>query len=199
MGRDAEATRRRLLDAAREEFSAHGIAGARVDRIAAAARSNKAQIYHYYGSKDGLFDAVFDAMVRETLDDVPIDAADLPEYAGRLYDSYRRRPWVQRIATWYRLERAGSSDLLPAVVASNTAKVRAIAAAQAAGTLPTRFSAPELLGLVIHLSSLWSASMPEFETLVEDGSPDRRRQVIVDAVAAVASRPARSDDVAEES
>jgi AcrR family transcriptional regulator len=26
-----------------------------VDRIAAAARGNKAQIYHYFGSKDGLF------------------------------------------------------------------------------------------------------------------------------------------------
>src|SRR4051812_39868062 len=98
MARDADATRRRLLDAARQEFSAHGIAGARVDRIAAAARSNKAQIYHYVGSKDGLFDAVFEAMVQETLDDVPIDAANLPEYAGRLHDSYEKRPWVQRIA-----------------------------------------------------------------------------------------------------
>ncbi|GAA2139546.1 TetR family transcriptional regulator [Actinomadura napierensis] len=185
MARDADATRRRLLDAARQEFAAHGIAGARVDRIAAAARSNKAQIYHYFGSKDGLFDAVFDAMVQETLDDVPIDAANLPEYAGRLYDSYRKRPWVQRIATWYRLERAGSSDLLPAVLASNTAKVQAIAAAQADGTLPDRFSAPELLGLVIHLSSLWSGSMPEFVALMEDDSPARRRRLVVDAVAAL--------------
>jgi AcrR family transcriptional regulator len=50
MIRDAEATRQRLLDAAAEEFAARGIAGARVDRIAQAARSNKAQIYHYFGS-----------------------------------------------------------------------------------------------------------------------------------------------------
>lgn len=185
MARDADATRRRLLDAARREFSAHGIAGARVDRIAAAARSNKAQIYHYFGSKDGLFDAVFDAMVQETLDDVPIDAANLPEYAGRLHDSYEKRPWVQRIATWYRLERAGSAELLPAVVASNTAKVRAIAAAQADGTLPDRFAAAELLGLVIHLSSLWSASMPEFDAVMENGSAERRRRLVVDAVAAL--------------
>jgi AcrR family transcriptional regulator len=42
----------------------------RVDRIADAARSNKAQIYHYFGSKDSLFDAVFDAMCRETVDAV---------------------------------------------------------------------------------------------------------------------------------
>src|SRR5262245_49880865 len=129
MVRDAEATRQRLLAAARDEFAAYGIAGGRGDRIADAARSNKAQIYHYCGSKDGLFDAVVDAMVRETVDEVPIDATDLPEYAGRLYDSYRRRPWVQRIATWYRLERAGTADLLPVVLDSNDNKIKAIAAA----------------------------------------------------------------------
>src|SRR5438874_766042 len=113
MVRDADATRRRLLAAATQEFAEYGIAGSRVDRIAAAAGSNKAQIYHYFTSKDGLFDAVFDAMCRETVDAVPVDAKDLPEYAGRLFDSYEERPWVQRIATWYRLERAGSSELIP--------------------------------------------------------------------------------------
>lgn len=185
IGRDAEATRRRLLDAATREFAAYGIAGSRVDRIATDARSNKAQIYHYFGSKDGLFDAVFDAMCRETVDAVPIDPDDLPEYAGRLHDSYVERPWVQRLATWYRLERAGSAALLPVVVDSNTAKVRAIAAAQEAGRLPTRFSAPELLGLVLHLSGFWSANIPEYEVVVADGSAAHRREVVVAAVAAL--------------
>jgi AcrR family transcriptional regulator len=185
MTRDAEATRQRLLEAAREEFAAHGIAGARVDRIADAARSNKAQIYHYFGSKDGLFDAVFDAMCRETVDAVPIDPANLPQYAGRLFDSYEKRPWVQRIATWYRLERAGSGDLLPVVLASNKAKVQAIAEAQANGILPTRFPASALLGLIIHLSGFWSSNVPEYDALVEDDSTATRRQVVVDAVAAL--------------
>ena len=187
MVRDAEATRQRLLAAAREEFAAYGIAGSRVDRIADAARSNKAQIYHYFGSKDGLFDAVFDAMVRETLDEVPIDAADLPAYAGRLYDSYRRRPWVQRIATWYRLERAGTADLLPVVLDSNNAKIEAVAAAQAAGTLPTTFPPAVLLGLVLHLSGFWSATQPELAARLDPGSAAAQRQVVVDAVAALLS------------
>jgi AcrR family transcriptional regulator len=187
MTRDSQATRKRLLEAAREEFAAYGIAGSRVDRIADAARSNKAQIYHYFGSKDGLFDAVFDAMCRQTLDAVPIDPANLPEYAGRLFDSYQERPWVQRIATWYRLERADSGDLLPVVLASNKAKVQAIADAQANGILPTRLSASVLLGLVIHLSGFWSSNVPEYDVLVEDGSAATRRQVVVDAVAALLS------------
>ncbi|NUS16948.1 MAG: TetR/AcrR family transcriptional regulator [Streptomyces sp.] len=183
--RDAEATRRRLLDAATGEFAAYGIAGARVDRIAAEARSNKAQIYHYYGSKDGLFDAVFDEMCRRTLDAVPIDPADLPEYAGRLHDSYVERPWVQRLATWYRLERAGSGAALPVVVESTGNKVRAIAEAQERGELPTRFSPSELLGLVLHLSGFWSSNVPEYDAVAGSASAARRREVVVTAVAAL--------------
>jgi AcrR family transcriptional regulator len=185
MSRDAEATRRRLLDAATQEFATYGIAGSRVDRIAAVARSNKAQIYHYFGSKDGLFDAVFDAMCRETVDAVPIDATDLPAYAGRLFDSYEERPWVQRLATWYRLERAGSGTLLPVVLESNHAKVRAIAQAQAAGTLTTRFSPTDLLGLVLHLSGFWSSNVPVYDVLLGEDSAERRRAVVVSAVAAL--------------
>lgn len=180
---DSDATRRRLLDAATEEFATHGIAGARVDRIAAAAKSNKAQIYHYFGSKDGLFDAVFNAMCVETVREVPIDPAELPEYAGRLFDSYERRPYVQRLATWYRLERAGSTDPLELVLASNKEKVAAIAALQKAGGLPTRYSAVDLLGLVLHLSSLWTAQVPEYEVLVTRHSRTHRRKVVTDAVA----------------
>ncbi|WP_329134423.1 TetR family transcriptional regulator [Streptomyces sp. NBC_01476] len=189
MTRDAEATRRRLLRAATEEFAAYGIAGARVDRIAAAAQSNKAQIYHYFGSKDGLFDAVFDAMCRETVNAVPIDPTDLPGYAGRLFDSFEARPWMQRLATWYRLERAGTGTLLPVVVESNAAKIEAVAAAQRDGLLPTRFTAAELLGLVLHLSGFWSSNTPEFDARLDarlgDDTTGRRRQVVTEAVAAL--------------
>jgi AcrR family transcriptional regulator len=181
--RDAEATKRRLIDAATKEFAAYGIAGARVDRIAANAKSNKAQIYHYFGSKDALFDAAFSDMARGTVDDVPIDAHDLPEYAGRLYDSYERRPWVRRLVTWYLLERAdGSQGLVDAVVQSNSAKVAAIAEAQRAGALGDAFSAAELLGLVVHLSLLWAVSLPEYLAVLGPTGDARRRQVIVDSV-----------------
>ncbi|WJY00353.1 TetR family transcriptional regulator [Curtobacterium sp. 458] len=185
MPRDADATRARLLGAARDEFAAVGIAGARVDRIAAAATSNKAQIYHYFGSKDGLFDAVFDAVVADTLDEVEITPDDLPGYAGRLHDSYDRRPWVQRLATWYRLERGDAGSRIGAVVRSNAAKVEAIAAAQRAGTVRDTFTAPELLGLVIHTAALWSGSTPEFGDLVRGLDGVRRRAVVVAAVDAI--------------
>ncbi|PRY14054.1 TetR family transcriptional regulator [Kineococcus rhizosphaerae] len=189
MAGDAEATRGRLLEAATAEFSARGLAGARVDRIAAAAGSNKAQIYHYFGSKDGLFTAVFDAIVTRTTTDVPIDVDDLPGYAGRLHDSYAARPEVQRIAAWHRLEHSGSDPRegtagggrVRSIQDANRAKVEAIAAAQADGRLPERWSAAELLGLVLQISTLWHAAVPELDDLTA-GSARHRRDVVVDAV-----------------
>jgi AcrR family transcriptional regulator len=183
MVRDAEATRQRLLDAAAEEFAARGIAGARVDRIAHAARSNKAQIYHYFGSKDGLFDAVFDRIVKATVSETPIDPSDLPEYAGRLFDRYEQHPEIQRLATWHRLERADGDPPIGAIVASNAAKVKAIAQAQEAGLLTTRFDPAVLLALVLTISGIWSATTPEYSGLVKRLSVTKRRQAIVDAVA----------------
>lgn len=185
MARDAEATRRRLIAAALTEFAAYGIAGARVDRIAASAQSNKAQIYHYFGSKDGLFDAVFNELCVRSVNDNPIDTSDLPGYAGRIFDGYERQPEVPRLVTWYRLERPGSRDPLELIVASLRAKADAIARAQAAGELPSRFGAAELLGLVVHLASLWISATPEFDPLVADVSRARRREVITEAVAAL--------------
>lgn len=187
MAGDAEATRRRLLDAARAEFSAHGIAGARVDRIAENARSNKAQIYHYFGSKDDLFNAVFDELVLGTLDEVPIDAHDLAEYAGRLFDRYEQHPEVQRLATWYRLERGRDAAPLELVVASMRSKTDAIAKAQRAGVVPRTFPAADLLTIVLHLSGLWSAVQPESAVAVARRSRAERRRVVVAAVRAVLS------------
>jgi TetR/AcrR family transcriptional regulator len=63
--RDAEASRRRLLAAARAAFAAKGLAGARVDEIARAAGINKQLVYHYFGSKDGLYLAVLERVYAE--------------------------------------------------------------------------------------------------------------------------------------
>lgn len=53
--RDPAATQKRILAAAKGEFARHGLGGARVDRIAARAKSNKRMLYHYFGNKDALF------------------------------------------------------------------------------------------------------------------------------------------------
>ncbi len=57
---DAERTRQAILAAAREEFAAHGLSGARVDAIAARTNTVKRMIYYYFGSKEGLYLAVLE-------------------------------------------------------------------------------------------------------------------------------------------
>ena len=59
--RDPDATQLRILAAAKHEFAKFGLGGARVDRIATRAKSNKRMLYHYFGNKEALF--------RRTLED----------------------------------------------------------------------------------------------------------------------------------
>lgn len=63
--RDPQATRARILDAAKTEFAAHGFAGARVDRIADEAGVNKRMLYHYFGNKRDLYREVYLRQVEE--------------------------------------------------------------------------------------------------------------------------------------
>jgi TetR/AcrR family transcriptional regulator len=53
-------TKEKILEAARLEFGRHGLAGARVDRIAQNAAVNKAMIYYYFRSKENLYQAVIE-------------------------------------------------------------------------------------------------------------------------------------------
>jgi TetR/AcrR family transcriptional regulator len=53
-------SRAAILRAAAQEFAEHGIAGARTDAIARAARVNKALLYYYFKDKETLYGAVLD-------------------------------------------------------------------------------------------------------------------------------------------
>ena len=64
--RSPERTRESILEAALAEFVAVGPAGARVDRIASAAAVNKRMIYHYFGSKEGLYAALLARYARRS-------------------------------------------------------------------------------------------------------------------------------------
>jgi len=112
MARDAAATKARILQAAVTEFAAVGLAGGRVDRIAAAAAADKKLIYNYFTDKTTLFDAALQHALAQLVATVPIDEADLPGYAGRLFDYVIEHPHAHRLAMWRRLERpdAGPDD-----------------------------------------------------------------------------------------
>ncbi len=85
--RDPERTRARILEAAKAEFAAHGLGGARVDRIAAVAHANKRMLYYYFGNKDDLFIAVLEeayADIRAAEVALHLTQIDPPEAIRRL-------------------------------------------------------------------------------------------------------------------
>ncbi|MEV0160521.1 TetR family transcriptional regulator [Nonomuraea fuscirosea] len=177
--RDAEATRARLLQAATAEFAAHGIAGARVDRIGAAADANKALIYTHFGNKEQLFDAVMDAHVSRVLDQVPFTADDLPGYAGRLFDYLLAHPDQLRLATWHRLERSGTGHETEGLRASMRQKTETIAAAQAGGRVPAAFTPEDLLAFTLALTNAW---MPTSPVAAAGEDAEQHRAAVVEAV-----------------
>ncbi|KXO94682.1 hypothetical protein AXK57_00170 [Tsukamurella pulmonis] len=143
--RDAAATKARLLEAATVEFAEHGLAGARVDRIAAAAEANKQLIYAYFGNKRQLFDAVIEGRVAELLETVPFTPHDLPGYAVRLRSFNRRHPELMRLVLWHTLECPGALALTRFAAESNDGKVAALQKAQSEGVVTSVMPAPALL------------------------------------------------------
>lgn len=150
----SEFTKQRLLEAATTEFATHGIAGARVDRIAESAGCNKQAIYAYFKSKDGLFDAVYDKMVVDTVGSVPLDARDLPGYAASLFDHYRDHPEVQKLSAWHQFERLQFGSDSRVAAASTGQKIDRIREAQSSGAITDRLPAEYLLALILRMATI---------------------------------------------
>lgn len=184
-----EATRERIVEVATAEFAEHGIAGARVERIVAAARTNKAQLYGYFGSKEALFDSIFTASLERILNVVPIDAHDLADWAVRLYDEYLVRPDLIRLATWNRLERRPTGHLVPDTDRLDAGKLTAIAAAQRAGEVVAG-DPFDVMALVIAMSMAWSPVSNVYAASAdEDPEAHERRRALLHATVRAAMTP----------
>src|SRR6266498_2143680 len=127
--RDPAGTRRRILAAALQEFSAKGIDGARVDAIAERAGTNKRMLYYYFGSKDDLFRAV----LRQRLADRAPTARERdrtgPGRIAELQDRLDDSADYVRLLMWEGLERRG-------------ARARALPTSGAARSRPSRRGGP---------------------------------------------------------
>jgi AcrR family transcriptional regulator len=61
---DPDRTMANIIEVALAEFADKGLAGARIDEIAAATRTSKRMIYYYFGSKEALYLAVLEECYR---------------------------------------------------------------------------------------------------------------------------------------
>jgi TetR/AcrR family transcriptional regulator len=102
--RRPEESRAAILQAAVREFSREGLAGARTDAIARAARVNKALLYYYFKDKDALYGAVLDqvfggltAAVNEVLSSSLPPREKILAYAGTHFDYIANHPLYPRV------------------------------------------------------------------------------------------------------
>ncbi|MBU2664821.1 TetR family transcriptional regulator [Actinoplanes bogorensis] len=175
------ATSRRILDAAAQEFAEFGIAGARIDRITAAAKTNKAQLYGYFGNKEGLLDAVVADLRSRGASAVAFDAGTLPDWAVAMYDQNLRDPLMARLMGWMRLEQRpvglifDDEELVP--------KLAAVKREQQAGRLRAGDPA-DLLTLVVSMADAWSATSRAYAASADEPAArhESRRQLLRETV-----------------
>lgn len=178
-------TKSRILAAAEQEFAQYGYAGARVDRIAAAASANKERLYAHFGDKHALFVAVLAEDFTEVLTAIPFDAYDLPGFVGRIFDYAAEHPAHFRMLDWARLEDA--IVLVPEVLEGRRAiDIALIREAQEAGVIDPDWDPNDVLTLVFSTATAWVAMGAAFAEETEGDAQVQRERHRAAAVRAVA-------------
>jgi AcrR family transcriptional regulator len=178
------------MNAAAEEFAEHGLAGARIDRIAERAGANKRLLYVYFGNKEQLFDGVVARCVDDLNTAVPMDAGDLAAYAGNIFDYLLANPRTVRITAWRDFERLSPTDVETRAYRDKLGKIRA---GQRAGRLYDGMQAIDLLALTQGLITSWVGATVGLKAAAGKAPMSTRRlrqhrEALIDAVARI-SRP----------
>ena len=201
-------TKERILAAAIDVFSSHGLGGARVDAIAERAGANKRMIYHYFGNKDQLFLHVLEAVYahirsheRELhLDDLDPEAA-MRELVRYTFDYFVENPHFIRLLNNENLYEAAhlrASASIRDMHMPLTAQIKAILDRGAAAGVFREGVDPVQLYISIagvgyfYMSNVHTLSTIFARPLGEKEAIDERRQHVIDVVLSYL-RP-RSDD-----
>ncbi len=175
--RDPEATKARIFQAAVAEFARYGIAGARIDRIAAEAKANKQLIYAYFGNKAELFTKVLGRAMLDLAIAVPVDPDDIEGWVDRLMDYHEAHPEVLRLLFWEGLE-YGATDELPDEAERQEHyrhKVATLQDGQDRGVVTDAIPPRDLLFLLIAVAN-WAAVVPQMRRILVGGeAADRAR------------------------
>ncbi|MFC5449817.1 TetR/AcrR family transcriptional regulator [Paenibacillus aestuarii] len=179
--KNAEATKARILEAAMEEFSSYGIAGARVDRIAKNAGCNKNMIYIYFENKETLFTTVLLNNLTRVYEE-PFTPDDLPGYAARVFDFAMSNPDLFRLMAWYALEQKAVNLTDRASVQQK--KINQLMNAQSAGQVGMTFTPGFLLTAIMVLATAWTPTNPFGPSYDPDAlkTPNETREAIAKAI-----------------
>jgi TetR/AcrR family transcriptional regulator len=199
-----EESRTAILQAAIREFAREGIAGARTDAIAKAAKVNKALLYYYFHDKDALYGAALDQVFQERNRRLmPVLAADIPpgekilRYVGAFFDYLAENPahreMVQR--ELFNVPRRGQMQRIVKLYMRPMFEemVKVLRQGIAAGVFrpidPTQFI-PSMAAVVVHYFG--SVNFLKLMTNEDPMSPERlaaRRSAVLDFISAALFQP----------
>jgi AcrR family transcriptional regulator len=167
MAWDTQETRRRLQQAACTEFTAHGLNGTTMARIAALAGINKERLYNYFGNKRRLFETVLIEELEKLAISLGTNAPGLKnigEYTGCIFDYHAEHPQLVRLLMWEGLAE-GPAVNEAARTAHYQRTVAMFAEAQRNGTLNDDLDPAKLVFLLIGLAAWWFA-VPQLARMV---------------------------------
>ena len=197
-----EQTRTAILQAAVREFAREGVAGARTDAIARAAKVNKALLYYYYRDKDALYGAALDHVFQERNEFLMrVLAEDIPpgqkilRYVGAFFDYLAEHPshreMVQRemLARGSQMQRIVKLYLKPIYLELVKVLREGIASGIFRPVDPLQFL-PSMVAVIVHYFG--TAPMMKVMTQEDPLSPERlaaRRAAVLDFISAALFRP----------
>lgn len=185
-----------ILTAAVNEFAAHGLAGARVDAIAARTRTSKRMLYYHFGSKEGLYAAALDhafRVVRHAEPDYdalpPLEA--LRAWTGFVFDAHVRHPEFVRMVMGENLVGGRFLREAQGIQSLNRAGLelprRILERGQAEGSMRPDARAIDVYTNAIALSFYFVSNRHTFSAIFEPGvdpqrAADERRRVIIETI-----------------
>ncbi|MFV0334860.1 MAG: TetR family transcriptional regulator [Tropicimonas sp.] len=160
--RDAEASRRAILQAALEEFAEKGHDGARIDEIALRAGVSKPLIYDYFGNKNAVYAAALReayVQIREGEEELELDAMAPAEAIRSLVRfsalHFQEKPWFITMLNTENLRRGSTITDLKDAGEIQSVLVRKLAAVLERGAAEGVFrSGVDPVELYISIASL---------------------------------------------
>ncbi|MEE3850160.1 TetR family transcriptional regulator [Gordonia sp. LSe1-13] len=195
MAWDTERTRRKILDAATDQFVAHGPHGTTIEKIARAAGVNKERIYNYFGGKDALFERVLREHVASASTSVPVpsnSAREVGAYAGDLFDYLIEHPQLMRLLQWEALTIDGDAPDEAERTSMYANRTRELGAGQKAGALADDFEPDVLNVLILGIVGYWMLLPQVTRMITGTGTPGagelaRRRNAVIEAATRLAT------------
>lgn len=180
--RDPERTKARILKAATDLFMRLGPTGASLDDISREAGVNRGLIYHYFKTKDTLFDCVLARPLAEFLDSQleflqarTLDPAGLSDATASFFRFLGKHPELVRLLSWTMAMRLPIDvSQLELTKALHARAVKRIEEAQTAGLLRRDLSAPHVLITIIDLCTAWHMSRDQWIERLAFGERNRR-------------------------